>query len=107
MVPGLRRVQSARLNESRYGRNGVNAMHINDLGNFMTRFMKGLDTQQPDWFIRFADPQSLADCVRSCTDGLSGTVRAKELLRNETAKRLALVLQAGVIAGLVEPTLTP
>lgn len=80
-------------------------MHIDNLGNFMERFMRGLDTQQPDWFIRFADAQSLADCARSCTDGKSGTVRAKELLRIETAKRLAMVLQAGMIAGLVEATL--
>lgn len=80
-------------------------MQIENLGDFMSRFTDGLDRQQPDWFIRFATQQELADTAQACTDGKSGTVRAKELLRRLVAKRLVTPLQAALIAGLIEPTL--
>lgn len=42
-------------------------MKIDDLGDFMTRFMKGLDAQQPEWFIRYATQQELADATQAAT----------------------------------------
>lgn len=59
-------------------------------------FIGILDTYKSDWWITFATQQELADCVRACTDGKSGTVRAKNTLRHQVAERLHTVAQAGV-----------
>lgn len=50
--------------------------------------LRQLDTTKPDWFVVFANQQELSDCVRSCTDGHSGTVQAKNNLRNAVFARL-------------------
>lgn len=66
------------------------------------RMMNALDTVKPDWFIVYANQQDLIECVRSCTDGRSGTVQAKIKLRRETVERLFDVLRAGVQADIVD-----
>lgn len=64
-------------------------------------FIRGLDLIQPDWWIRFAEQQELADCVRLCTDGHSGTIKAKEQLRTRVAERLFVPVRAAMECGLV------
>ena len=70
------------------------------------KFIKGLDTDKPDWFIVFANQQELMDCVRACTDGHSGTVHAKNTLRREVSERLLGIVRAAYVGGMVElPTI--
>lgn len=70
------------------------------------KFIHGLDTDKPDWFIIYANQQELMDCVRSCTDGKSGTVHAKNTLRRCVSERLFGVVRAAYVGGMVElPTI--
>lgn len=70
------------------------------------KFINGLDTDKPDWFIIFANQQELMDCVRKCTDGKSGTVAAKDTLRREVSERLFGVVRAAYVGGMIEfPTI--
>lgn len=62
----------------------------------MDQFLDMLDRDKPDWWIVYATQQELVECVRTCTDGNSGTVRAKNTLRREVSERLFAVAQAGV-----------
>lgn len=75
---------------------------MNQVINIRERMMKGLDATMPDWFIIYANQAELAECVRSCTDGVSGTVAAKHKLRREVCERMFNVLRAGVSAEIVE-----
>ena len=67
----------------------------------LEQFMRGLDTHKPDWFVVFASQSELADCVRTCTDGHSGTVAAKTKLRRGVACRLIAVLDVACNIGIV------
>jgi len=64
-------------------------------------YILGLEIHQPDWWITYATQQDLIDCVRMCTDGHSGTVKAKQQLINRTAERLFMPIRAAIEAGLV------
>jgi hypothetical protein len=67
----------------------------------LEQFMRGLDTHKPDWLISFANQSELADCARACTEGHSGTVAAKTMLRKQVACRLIVILDAACNAGIV------
>lgn len=62
----------------------------------MQIFMEILDINKPDWWIVFATQQELIDCVRQCTDGVSGTISARHQLRKCVAERITAIAQAGV-----------
>ena len=73
------------------------------------RFVAGLDLQQPDWWITFADEQDKAHYIRE-TWGWDGKpaapehiARLRESLRGSVARRLMLGCRAAVEAGLVKP----
>lgn len=66
------------------------------------KFIKGLDVDKPDWFIIYANQQELVDCIRQCTDGVSGTVQAKNNLRREVSERLFAVVRAAYVGGMVD-----
>lgn len=65
------------------------------------KLMKALDIHQPDWWITHATQQDLQDCVRLCTDGSSGTIKAKEQLRRRVADRFYLPINAAIEADIV------
>ncbi len=67
----------------------------------LQQLMTGLDLQKPDWWIEYADVRDLQECVRECTDGHSGTVRARDRLRQRTATRLCMPIRGAVEAGIV------
>ena len=69
--------------------------------NQFEMFIKGLDADKPDWWITFANEQELRDCVRECTDGHSGTVHARNVLRREVSERLFSVVRAAYNGGVV------
>lgn len=70
----------------------------------LEQFMNGLDTHRPNWFVMFANETELRDCVMACTDGASGTVKAKTRLREAVACRLVAVLDAACNVGIVNIT---
>lgn len=72
------------------------AEHIRD------KMVRALDVIQPDWYTQYATQQDLAECARSCTDGRSGTVQAREKLRRDTVERMWNIIRAGVEAGITE-----
>ena len=70
---------------------------------WLEQFTKGMDIVQPDWWITFAHQTDLQDCVRGCTDGHSGTVKAREQLRRRTAERLLMAVHGATVAKVVMP----
>jgi hypothetical protein len=70
--------------------------------NILEQFMKGMDVHQPDWFIIYANELEMQDHIRRVTDGRSGTVLARTVLRREVANRLIEVVRAAMSCGLVE-----
>lgn len=70
-------------------------------------FKTAMDKHQPDWWITFADMTDLRDYARMCSDGHSGTIKAKEMVRNRVAQALlACPVRAGIEAAEVCGLLT-
>ena len=65
-------------------------------------FMKALDLHQPDWWITFAHQEDLIEHARMCSDGHSGTIQAKNMVRKRTVERLFTPIRAAIACGLVE-----
>lgn len=68
--------------------------------NIIDRLKAGLDIQQPNWWIDFANQQELKDFARQVTDKKSGTVRAATNLRQQVVDRLFSVLRAAYTVGI-------
>jgi hypothetical protein len=65
------------------------------------KFISGLDSDKPDWFIVYANEQELKDFTRLVTDGHSGTVSAKISLRRWVSERLFGVIRAAYVGGVI------
>ncbi len=69
--------------------------------NIIERFMSGLDTYKPDWFIIYANQRETEDYIRWIMKQ-EGLVLGKAKLRRAVAERLIEVVRAAMGCGLVE-----
>lgn len=71
----------------------------------LEKLTKALDAHKPDWWIMFADQTDLRDYARMCSDQHSGTIKAKEMVRNRVIQQMLIPIRAAIDCGMVQLTL--
>ena len=78
------------------------------MDDVLAKFMRGLDVQQPDWWITFADDQDVRHYARETWtwEGKPADPahisRVRDSMRRSVASRLMLGCRAAITAGLVQ-----
>lgn len=75
--------------------------------DYLARFMRAMDVQQPDWWLRFASQQDLEDYARFCSPDWQGEYPSgtrmelkRQTMRVHIATRLVMPVRAHVQGGL-------
>lgn len=66
------------------------------------KFIDGLDSDKPDWFVVYANEHELKEFTRAIIDGHNSKSWCRDRLRNDIAERLFGVVRAAYVGGMIE-----